>query len=334
MSQPQGLKAALKRGALITAANWPVVIIQFITQATFTLLLLFPTAAGVSLVSLLMDDVGDLATHDMRDLLLSVVSVLRAQPIALLSFLAGFAVVILGGAALTFVVKSGTIAVLVKGEAAAGAVERPPLRLTAFRRSSQYTPEVFLAGATYFGRRFVTLGWALLVVYGVSAALYVTAAVLGTQWLSELGAIVGWSLVAILTGVLLVWITVINLVYLLVQLAIVMSDTTVVAGLQLVARLLYRRGSDVVLIFVISAILAAVALAAAILATAGLGLISFVPFFGLAVVPLQIVSWVTRGLVFQYGGLAALSAYVAMFRAEASMHPSTAPGSEVLQTAS
>ncbi|MBA3637985.1 MAG: hypothetical protein H0W53_01640 [Acidobacteria bacterium] len=36
------LKAALKRGALIAAANWPLVVVQFIAEATLKILSLPP----------------------------------------------------------------------------------------------------------------------------------------------------------------------------------------------------------------------------------------------------------------------------------------------------
>jgi hypothetical protein len=54
--------------------------------------------------------------------------------------------------------------------------------------------------------------------------------------------------------------------------------------------------------------------AASILATAGLGLIAWVPFVGLAVMPLQAAFWLARGLVFQFIDFTALTAYLAQYR--------------------
>lgn len=53
---------------------------------------------------------------------------------------------------------------------------------------------------------------------------------------------------------------------------------------------------------VLGAILALMVLttAASVLATAALGLIAFVPFVGLAALPLQVIAWLLRGLVFQH----------------------------------
>ena len=39
-------KLALKRGALITAANWQVVVLQFVADALFTALLAVPVVGG------------------------------------------------------------------------------------------------------------------------------------------------------------------------------------------------------------------------------------------------------------------------------------------------
>ena len=56
------------------------------------------------------------------------------------------------------------------------------------------------------------------------------------------------------------------------------------------------------------------ATAASILATAALGLIAFVPLVGLAALPLQLIAWLVRGLVFQFIGISALVAYLRVFR--------------------
>ena len=42
------------------------------------------------------------------------------------------------------------------------------------------------------------------------------------------------------------------------------------------------------------------------------GLIGFVPFIGLAAVPLQVFAWLVRGVVFQFVGLTGVAAYLRM----------------------
>ena len=67
-------------------------------------------------------------------------------------------------------------------------------------------------------------------------------------------------------------------------------------------------------IFGIVLVLVLLATAASILATAGLGLIGFVPIVAVAVMPLQIAAWLVRGAVFQYLALTALAAYLTQYR--------------------
>jgi hypothetical protein len=54
--------------------------------------------------------------------------------------------------------------------------------------------------------------------------------------------------------------------------------------------------------------------AASILTVAALGLIAFVPFVGLAALPLQLLAWLVRGVVFQFVGLTGLVTYLRLYR--------------------
>ncbi len=47
---------------------------------------------------------------------------------------------------------------------------------------------------------------------------------------------------------------------------------------------------------------------------AALGLIAFVPFVGLAALPLQVFAWLVRGVVFQFVGLTGVATYVRVHR--------------------
>ncbi len=69
--------------------------------------------------------------------------------------------------------------------------------------------------------------------------------------------------------------------------------------------------------FAVASTLVALGTAASVLATAALGLIAFVPFVGLAALPLQVGAWLVRGFVFQFLGLTALVAYRAALPAVA-----------------
>ena len=64
MSHAPALKTALKRGALIAAANWPLVVVQFVAESTLKLILGVPVVGGIFLVVLLLDaDVEELSSR-------------------------------------------------------------------------------------------------------------------------------------------------------------------------------------------------------------------------------------------------------------------------------
>src|SRR5512140_2698931 len=121
MTTTPGLKTALKRGALIAAANGPLLIVQFVAESSLKLLLAVPIVGGAFLVALLLDtSFTDLLHGDVRDIVTSIISALMASPAALTAFLASGLIVLLGGSVLPFVVKGGTVAILAESERVAG----------------------------------------------------------------------------------------------------------------------------------------------------------------------------------------------------------------------
>ena len=67
MLHPPALKASLKRGAFIAAANWPLIAVQFIAEGTQQLLLAVPVVGGIVLVVLLLGaDVEDVMGGDIK----------------------------------------------------------------------------------------------------------------------------------------------------------------------------------------------------------------------------------------------------------------------------
>lgn len=59
----------MKRGALIAAANWPLVVVQFVAEATLKILLAVPVIGGLFLVVLLLGaEVDELLAGDVRDI--------------------------------------------------------------------------------------------------------------------------------------------------------------------------------------------------------------------------------------------------------------------------
>src|SRR4030088_2966747 len=107
------LKLLLKRGALLTIANWQTVAIQFIAQTTFQVLLAVPIIGAAILVAVLLGaDLGDLLQGSLREIFTTIASTLLSEPVALVAFITAFAVVLFGGSVLMFVVKGGTVTVL------------------------------------------------------------------------------------------------------------------------------------------------------------------------------------------------------------------------------
>jgi hypothetical protein len=303
------VKDCLKRGALLTAANWHVVIVQFVADALFKTLIAVPVVGGVFLVVLLIGgDPSDLLALPVSEILPTMTSVLLAQPFALAAFVVAFSLVLVGGSLLMFVIKGGTVTVLLAAERGAGAIEHPPLRLPAFRRATFFSLERFTGGAGRLFPRYVRLGIGLMVIYGVSTAVSL-ALVFGP------GDYEHWQMVAAVASAVLVgWITVANLIYLLFQMVMAADDCQLAEAAARVVKLLRARFLTLAGIFVATLGLVVLATAASILATAALGLIAFVPLVGLAALPLQLIAWLVRGVVFQYIGLTALVAYARVYR--------------------
>lgn len=316
MSDFATLKATLKRGALVTAANWPVILVQFVCESTVKLLLGVPVVGGVLLVALALGrDISDLVAGDVREVVTVVGATLFEQPMAFASFVLAIAIALAGGGVLGFLVKGGTVSVMAAGERGAGTIEQLPIRLPALARASGYSVEAFLGGCRRLFRRYLRLGLALFAVYVLSGGLYLAVVFGGYRAVADSGFAVGWTVVAaVCSVVLLLWITVVNLLYLLLQMTVAIADCSVRTAVRLVVAFLEQRGRDVGIVFLLLFGFVVLATAASLVATAGLSLVSFVPLVGFAAFPLQAVAWLVRGLVFQYLGLTALGAYLALYR--------------------
>lgn len=317
---------ALKRGALVTLANWPLVAVQFIAESTLKVILGVPVVGGIFLVVLLLDaDVEELLRGDVRDIVASLFSALGANHAALVTVGLAFLVVLVGGSILTFVVKGGTMAVFIEGEANAGSLEHPPLRLQMLRRANRVGIEPFLEGCRRLGRRYVRLGLGLLLAYALTAVAYLGVLVAGYRIADRLGVILWWTVIlAAASSIVIVWITLVNLLYMLTQMVMAVEDIGLRAALVGVFRFLRGSLREVAGIFGVVLLLVVLATVASILATAGFGLIGFVPIVAVAVMPLQIAAWLLRGFVFQYLALAALGAYLTQYRHYRGAHGLTA----------
>jgi hypothetical protein len=303
----------MRRGALVSAANWPVVLVQFVAQSLFTLLLVAFASASAVVLRLVVRDTGGLAERDLRGLIEAAFWALRDQPVALGLFFFACAVVILGGSGFTFVIKAGTTSVLAEANRRLG-TDRVVGRETPFRRAHYSSVDNLIAGMLRFGPRFLRLGGLLVAGYAVTFAVYGLAIIGGGRWLSDVHVPLGWPLVAVLTSGLVVWITVMNLVYQLAQMVVTVRDVGVRESLAEVWAFLYVRCPEVLVVFAITFAATILTSFVAIVGMALLGFIWFVPFIGLAVVPLQVVAWFVRDLIFQYVGQAATVCYASLYR--------------------
>lgn len=314
MMHPGKARTALKRGALLAAANWQIVLIQAVAETTFKLLLAVPVFGGALLVALLLDrDLSELLAGDLREILFGVAAILAAHPLALAAYLAGFLLVLAGGAALTFLVKGGTVSLLVSADREGGPVERPPIRLAAFRRAMCFSIERFSDGCARLFRRYFRLGLVLAVVYVLVAGFCILLGY-GLYRLGGARPILVGSVVAVAVTLFIALITIVNVLYLLAQVAIAVSDGGVGAAMAEVWRFLRGDFWKVARVFGVTILLLVLATVLSLAATWGFYLIAYVPLAGIIVLPLQLAAWLLRNLVFQYLGLTALAAYLSLYR--------------------
>jgi hypothetical protein len=316
VSDLPGLKATLKRGALVAAANWPLVAVQFVAESTLKVLLAVPVVGGIFLVVLLLGaDAEDLLAGDLREIVAQVFSAMRQNIPALVAFSLAFTIVMLGGSALTFVIKAGTVSILAAAEAGAGPLERPPVSIRALRRANIVAIEPFLEGCRRLWRRYVRLGACLLGIYLATAIVYLGFVVGGYHLVGNAGVLLGWTIAtALASSVLIVWITLVNFFYLLTQMVMAIEDIGVRGGMRRAVDFVRSTFAEIAGIFGVVLLLAVIATVASIVATAGFGLINLIPILGLAVLPLQIAAWLVRGFIFEYLALAALGAYLTHYR--------------------
>jgi hypothetical protein len=128
---------------------------------------------------------------------------------------------------MTFVIKAGTVAVLVDAERLAPLVERPPLRVETVpaggtSRSNGLPKAASDSGSASSGSASCCSG------LRPDRGGYLMAVVAAYRWADAVGlAWAGTALAALTSTVLVVWITVVNLLYLVVQIMVVARDTSV-----------------------------------------------------------------------------------------------------------
>ncbi len=319
MYVPSGmnLKLLLKRGALVAVANWPTIAIQFAAETTFQVLLAVPIiGAAILVAALLGGDLTELLRGGLRDIFTTIAGTLMSEPVALVAFIAAFTIVLLGGSVLTFLVKGGTVDVLVTAEAAAGPIEHEPLTYeSVVHEAAYFTLDRFLNGCRRLFRRYLALGIALMVVYAVTGGAYVTFVVYGYRAVA--GPLADHRMDVHRRDCRRRARRLDHARQLVLSAA---ANRDGDRGHRPRARgRRGRRGSfapsfaswssvfGVILVVIVASTFASA------LAWSGVGLIAFVPLVGLAVFPLQLAALLLRGIVFEFIGLGALAAYAALY---------------------
>ena len=300
-------RRALKRGGLVAAANWPIILVQASADALSKLVVAVPFVGGVVLVALVVGaEPVALLGLDFRDLAATTLALLFARPLALTTFAVAMAVAIAGASVFVFLIKGGTVALLVRAEREAVDVEEPPLQAGRVATAAVFSIERFIEASRTLFPRFVRLGCALMVVYALSGlALLATAFREGAS---------GLLVTAAAAIVFVLWITAVNLLYLLAQIVMASEGCGAGAAVRRALGFVRRVRRTVLGVCAVSVGLVVLVTAASFVAATALGLIGFVPFVGLAVLPLQLLAWLLRALVLQYVSLAFVGAYSALYR--------------------
>ena len=204
------LKLLLKRGALLAAANWPVIAIQYVAGTTFQVLLAVPVIGAAILVAVLLGtDLAELLQGTLRDIFTAIAGTLMSEPVALVAFITAFALVLLGGSVLMFLVKGGTVDVLVAAHRAAGPIEGEPLTIDTMRAASRFTLQRFTAGCSRLFRPYLMVGLALMAVYAISGGAYLAFVIYGYRAATDRVLMLGVTFFAALSaGLLVAWITI------------------------------------------------------------------------------------------------------------------------------
>jgi hypothetical protein len=316
MTSALPLGSALLRGALVTVVNWPVVVAEFVIESLYKLALAVPMVGGGVMVAVLLGtdlksvfSDGVLAAADL------VFSSLGGAPAALIGFAAALGLVAFGGEVVLFVLKGGTLHVLVAGERVAGEIQDDPWQVGRLRQAYAWTSASLLHGVRHYGHRSMLMAVGLGVAYGLVGGTYVVAITWGYRAIEQSSWTSAWPLLVFLaTSVAVVTLTAVNVAYDVLRIIVITDDCRIGQAFGRLRRFLIEDARQVIGIFAAFGLVLTLATAVSIFATAGLTLLAWVPLAGVFALPLQAAAWILRGLVFQAMALAALIAYETQYR--------------------
>jgi len=309
------LRAAIKRGVLLVSSNWPIVLIDFAVESLCKLALMLPIVGGALMVTTVAGlDVGSVLAGGLLSTADVVVGSLTNVPVALIAFLAAVALVAVGGEALQFIVKAGTLSVLVRADRQAGEVQRMPLGSGNLRRAHVFGLEILVDAGRRFARRGVALAVGLGAIYALVATSYLA---LITWDLPGVGAAwtPAWSaIVLVATSAAVVVVGGANVAYTLLRVVIITDDCDIRTAIGRLGRFVIEDARQVIGVFAVIAGIELLAAAVSLLAAAGLAPIAYLPLASLIVLPLQAAVWLLRGLIFEALSLVGVAAYQTQYR--------------------
>ena len=310
------LQTALTRGAIVTIANWPVVLVDLVVESLYKFALALPVIGGAFVVAALLGhDLQGVLSDGTRATADLVVGSLRSAPMAFVAFLLGIGIVACGGALIMFVIKAGTLSVLVDGERTLGEFHRGRLTTGWVRRAGAYRLETLLNNTRTFAGRSVLLGVWLGVAYAIVIGAYLAVMAAGFAAAADSPWGSAWPvLVLIATSAVAIGIALINLAYDLLRIIMVTDDCRLSAAVTRLRAFLLADARQVIGIFAVTIAVLVVATAVSLLGAWVLALVSWVPVIGIIVVPLQIIAWPIRALAFESVALTAISAYQTQYR--------------------
>ena len=256
-------RRARRRGELALVA------VQFVAESTLKVLLGVPVVGGIFLVVLLLGaNADELLAGDLREIVAQVFAAMRQNVPALVAFSIAFTVVLLGGSALTFVIKAARCRCSPPRRHRPACLERPPVSVRACGAPT-LSRSVFLDGC----QRQAPIREAGRLPAGhlrATAALYLAFVIGGYHLVGNAGVLLGWTIAtATASSVLIVWITLVNFFYLLTQMVVAIEDISVRNGVRRAVHFVRSTFREIAGIFGVVLLLAVIATIASIVADRG-----------------------------------------------------------------
>lgn len=299
---------------MVTVANWQVVLIELTVEAVFQLALVVPILGGAFMVAAVLGvDIRELVADGLRETATLVLGSLSTAPAALAAFLSAVGLVALGGSQAMFLVKTGTLALLVDAERHANPMSGP-FAFADVRSAYRFDLDRLIRLTWHFGRRGLVLAAMLGSVYVVGATLYMVTLGVSFALPDSVWAALWPLLVLVSTSATFVGITVLHLIHDLARIVVLTDDCSVRQAFSRLRTFLLIDARHVIGIFAVMTAVLMLAGALALLAAGGLTLVAWVPVIGVLALPIQLAAWLVRGLVFQALSLTAICAYQAQYR--------------------